>query len=70
MALGSACPKCSGRMEEGYTPDRGYGENHVTAWHPGAPDKRWWGLRIDKKAMRPITALRCTRCGFLEHYAK
>lgn len=57
-------------MEEGFTPDYGYGEKHAAAWHAGAPDKRWWGLKIDKKSMRPITAYRCSRCGFIEHYAK
>lgn len=70
MAAGSHCPKCEGRMEEGFTPDYGYGEKHDAAWHAGAPDKRWWGLKIDKKSMRPITAYRCSRCGFIEHYAK
>ena len=64
------CPRCDGRMDTGYIADQGYGAVHVAAWQPGAPDKRWWGLKIDRKKARPIETHRCTRCGFLESYAK
>ncbi|MBX7513469.1 hypothetical protein K3179_02795 [Qipengyuania sp. GH38] len=70
MAAGKTCPKCEGRMEEGFTVDRGYGEAHVPGWHKGAPDKRWWGLKVDKKSLLAIESWRCNRCGYLEHYAR
>ena len=57
-------------MEEGFIPDYGYGEKHAAGWHPGAPDKKWWGLKVDKKVMRRIESFRCTKCGYLENYAK
>ena len=70
MAAGKTCPKCEGRMEEGFTVDRSYGEAHVLGWHNGAPDKRWWGLKVDKKSLLAIESCRCNRCGYLEHYAR
>lgn len=70
MAAGRTCPKCDGRMEEGFTVDRGHGENHVPGWHKGAPDKRWWGLKVDKKSLLAIESWRCNRCGYLEQYAR
>ena len=70
MAAGSYCPKCNGRMEEGFIPDYGYGEKHAAGWHPGTPNKKWWGLKVDRKVMRRIESFRCTKCGYLENYAK
>ena len=70
MAGGSYCPKCEGRMAEGFIADQGHGSYYVPSWHPEAPDKRWWGLKLDKKKFRPIATFRCTKCGFLESYAK
>jgi hypothetical protein len=39
---------------------------------PGAPPKvsRWWGLKVRKKDLIPISAWRCERCGYLESYAR
>ena len=45
------------------------GSSTVAHWHPGQPLRKWWGLKVDKQAKRAITAMRCTSCGFLEHYA-
>lgn len=65
------CPKCgSSQVEEGYVVDHGYGETKVAAYHRGSPDKRWWGLKTRKADTLPITTVRCTRCGYLESYAK
>ena len=71
MAGAGHCPKCEGRMQEGYMADHGHGGGfHQPAWHPEAADKRWWGLKVDKKRLKPVTTFRCTRCGYLENYAK
>ena len=69
--MSGACPKCGNRMEEGFTIDAGHhGSASVGAWHGGKPTKAWYGLKIDKAAKREIVSWRCTRCGFLENYAK
>ena len=65
------CPKCNSmQIEEGHQIDKSHGESFVGAFIPGPPDKRWWGLKLDKKKFRPITTFCCTKCGFLESYAK
>ncbi|GMM94500.1 hypothetical protein [Qipengyuania sp. MTN3-11] len=71
MATSSkTCPKCGRRMEEGFTIDAGdYNSPTVPGWHPGQPDKRWYGLKVDKAEKRPVATWRCTSCGYLESYA-
>ena len=66
-----ACPKCQGRMTEGFIVDSGdYGTASVATWQGGEPKKSFWtGLKQDKKAQIQVTTLRCDRCGFLENYA-
>jgi predicted nucleic-acid-binding Zn-ribbon protein len=65
------CPKCRGRMSEGFVVDSGdYGTATVSTWQGGEPKKSFWtGLKQDKKAQIEITTWRCDRCGFLENYA-
>ena len=70
MSSNKHCPKCEGRMEEGFAVDHGHGAYHVPKWQKGAPDKRWWGLKVAKKQLLTIASFRCTRCGYLEQYAK
>lgn len=70
MAGGKSCARCDGRMEVGFTVDAGYGESHVPLWHRGPPQKKWWGLKVNKKETLPIETWRCNRCGYLESYAK
>lgn len=66
-----ACMKCQGATEEGHIPDSTYGGYVVMSWVAGAPEKSFWrGLKTGGKAKVPVTALRCTACGFLEFYAK
>ena len=66
-----ACPKCQGRMTEGFIVDSGdYGAATVSTWQGGAPRKSFWtGLKQDKKAQMQVATWRCDRCGFLENYA-
>lgn len=71
MLRSNSCPKCQGSMSEGYILDVNQGgAQTVSSWVEGAPDKRWYGLKIDKKTKRDIQTWRCGRCGFLESYAK
>ena len=64
------CRRCDGRMVEGHIIDTGQSSMVAAlSWHPGAPDKRWWGYKTDKAAKRRIVSWRCERCGLLEDYA-
>jgi hypothetical protein len=67
----TACPKCAGLMEEGFILDvaqRGYGQ---ATWVRGPPEPSFWaGLKLKGKTPRPVVALRCSRCGYLESYAQ
>lgn len=65
------CPKCEGRMVEGYVIDRGdYGVAGVPSWVEGEPRKSMWvGLKLGGTKPIEITTFRCRRCGFLESYA-
>ena len=57
-------------MTDGIMVDVGYGSYSVGAWQSGPPViSRWWGLKVNKKALVPTTAYRCSRCGFIELYA-
>lgn len=67
----STCPKCGGRMDEGFVLDHTYGANLQAAWVEGQPRRSFWtGLKLSGSAQHPITTCRCARCGYLESYAK
>jgi predicted nucleic-acid-binding Zn-ribbon protein len=70
-AMSLVCPKCSGRMESGHLPDTGYGQVLQSSWAPGEPVVRRFvgGIKSNPKEQLPITALRCSKCGYLELYA-
>lgn len=66
----NSCPKCQGSMAEGYTLDVSQSRS-VSKWIEGPPEKSMWtGLKISGRANHDIQTWRCTRCGFLESYAK
>lgn len=77
----SLCPKCASNMEPGFLVD---GIDRAcyrqSQWMPGPPesdDSRFlgmrlyeeWALKIEETDLKPIVTMRCTGCGFLEHYA-
>jgi hypothetical protein len=65
------CPKCSGKMEQGFIFDMAHGTRLVSHWAPGAPQKSFWfGTRLPEEKLIPIGAFRCESCGFLESYAR
>jgi len=66
----NSCPKCQGSMSEGFIATEKSGTSAVSNWVQGAPDKRWWGIKLGKKAQHEIQTWRCGRCGFLESYAR
>ena len=66
----NSCPKCQGSMTEGFVATDKDGARSVSTWVEGAPDKRWYGIKIGGKVKHEIQTWRCGRCGFLESYAK
>ena len=65
------CPKCQGSMSVGFILDATDSWSKVTSWVEGAPVRSMWaGVKLGKKAKYEIQTWRCTRCGFLENYAK
>ena len=67
----SECPKCRGRMEQGFVLDQTYGARVVSHWAAGAPLKSFWaGTKRPEEDLVPIGTFRCAACGFLEMYAR
>lgn len=65
------CPKCNGRMEQGFVLDSTYGARIVSQWAAGPPEKSFWsGTKLPDEALIPIGTFRCESCGFLESYAR
>lgn len=70
MTRSPVCPKCPGKMEEGFVLDQTYGANTQSAWIEGEPVRSFWtGVKLKGKDRIPVTTLRCSRCGYLESYA-
>jgi len=68
--MSKTCPKCSGRMEQGFLLELKDGNQKVaTEWIEGAVEKAWYGLRIKGKKRLPVETFRCGRCTYLESYA-
>jgi Domain of unknown function (DUF6487) len=65
------CPKCSGKMEQGFVLDMSHGMRLVSQWAPGPPRKSFWvGTKIPEGTLVPIGTFRCVSCGYLESYAR
>ena len=57
-------------MEEGFIIENDHGGmRSVTLWQGGTPEKNFFGGIKKNEPQYSIRALRCGRCGFLEHYA-
>ncbi len=65
------CPKCKGRMEEGFMLDHTHGGFAVGRWIKGVPEKSFWtGIKTKGKEQRAVSTFRCESCNYLEFYAK
>ena len=65
------CPKCRGKMEEGFIKDEGYGTIQASKWVEGLPEKSFWtGTKTRGKNQVQVITYRCPGCGYLESYAK
>lgn len=65
------CPKCRGKMDEGFIKDEGHGTVHASQWVKGAPEKSFWtGTKTRGRQQVQVTTFRCAKCGYLESYAR
>ena len=66
------CPKCSRDMERGHVPDASHSQVFQTRWSRGEPVQRKLvgGIKWERDEQIPMTAYRCTSCGFVEFYAR
>jgi hypothetical protein len=66
------CPKCGGRMAEGFVIDKGhYNATGLQKWVEGEPVKSFWhGYHTEDRDKYEVSTYRCERCGYLESYAK
>ena len=65
------CLKCEARMEEGFVALLTYEGRYIGTWIEGSPTRSaWTGLQIKGRRQLPTKTMRCTRCGFLETYAR
>ena len=69
MSLAKSCPKCGGRMEQGFIPEATRHSNGPSEWIEGAPEKSWGSLKIRGKRRLAVQTFRCGRCTYLESYA-
>ncbi|PZO51752.1 MAG: hypothetical protein DCF16_10825 [Alphaproteobacteria bacterium] len=58
-------------MQEGYSLDNAHGgARTVSSWVEGEPKPSFWfGLKVEGAPIA-IESWRCSRCGFIEQYAK
>jgi hypothetical protein len=58
-------------MEEGFIKDHTHGGVHVSSWVEGTPEKSFWvGTKTRGRTTMAVATFRCSRCGYLESYAK
>ena len=56
-------------MTEGFVLGERQGMRAVSSWAEGAPQETWFGIKLKAKPIK-VQTWRCTRCGFLESYAR
>ncbi|MEO6390608.1 MAG: hypothetical protein ABIP75_02080 [Pyrinomonadaceae bacterium] len=65
------CPKCNGKMVQGFTFEIDGFKRMVSTWVEGAPEKSFWqSAKVPADKCVPVGTFRCSACGFLESYAR
>ena len=60
------CPKCNAEMEEGFL-----AAPRVAEWIEGPAEKSLlFSVKVRERERRNVRTFRCSKCGFLESYAK
>ena len=67
MAESKQCPKCSGKMAQGYLKEIGNYGNNRNVFAP--IDDAAFPVKGVATQRREVIVYRCTTCGFLEMYA-
>ncbi len=62
------CPKCNGKMENGFIIDRGHRQSYTGTWVQGTPQVGANGVNGEPGSV--VVTMRCKACGYLESYAK
>lgn len=58
-------------MEQGFLQDSTQHGITISRWIEGEPEKSFWsGLKTKGKRQFDVATYRCTRCGYLEAYAR
>lgn len=66
-----SCVKCQSSMQVGWVLDNTHGARAISSWVEGEPKRSMWsGVKLEGKQPIEIETWRCTRCGFIEQYAK
>ena len=67
--MSRTCPRCGGRMEQGFIPEARDSSGRVATWYEGTP-RRWLGLlRLRGRRHMTVETWRCSRCSVLESFA-
>ena len=66
------CPKCEKSMDRGHIPDLAHGAVRPSAWAPGEAVGQGFlgGIKYKAKVTIPLSAYRCSACGYVELYAR
>ena len=65
------CAKCRSRMEPGFVHDSSDQQVKTSRWIEGKPEKSFFlGLKTKGKRQYDVLTWRCSRCGYLEAYAR
>ncbi len=65
----TACPKCTGNMEEGFIMDHARSQVMVSTWVEGRPEYSFWfGVQRSGKRKLRVSTWRCKSRGYLESY--
>jgi predicted nucleic-acid-binding Zn-ribbon protein len=65
------CPKCRSRMEEGFIQDTTDHQVKTSRWIEGKPESSFFsGVKTKGKRNFEVVTYRCSRCGYLEEYAR
>jgi hypothetical protein len=67
----SACAACGGSCEDGFLLDQKEGGYVPGMWIEGQPEWSFWrGTKIGERRQYRLQALRCTKCGKVELFAR
>jgi hypothetical protein len=71
MDIAPECSKCGGEMEDGFMLDCSHAARVVARWVAGKSEPSFWtGTKVRDKELHETQTFRCTKCRYLESYAR